>query len=64
LRTTTGGLEPEVWFRVVHLAQVGHNGAPVAPYREQTVEIALGHKGPFENGTIGALTSRMLADSS
>jgi hypothetical protein len=31
-------------------------GAPVAAYREQTVEIALGPKGPFENGNVGRLT--------
>jgi hypothetical protein len=34
----------------------------MAAYREQTVEIALGPKGAFENGNIGALTRRMLAD--
>jgi hypothetical protein len=46
-------MEPEVYFRIVHLAQNGHPGAPVATYREQTVEIALGPKGAFENGNIG-----------
>jgi len=50
--------EPEVWFRIVHIAQEGHNGGPVATYREQTVEIALGPKGAFENGNIGALKLR------
>jgi hypothetical protein len=49
LRTSPGGLEPEVWFRIVHLAQDSYNGAPVAAYREQTVEIALGPEGAFEN---------------
>jgi len=34
----------------------------VAAYREQTVEIALGPKGAFENGNIGTLTRRVLAD--
>ena len=34
------------------------NGGPVAAYREQTVEIALGPKGAFENGNVGALTRR------
>jgi hypothetical protein len=33
-------VDPEVWFRIVHLAQEGRNGAPVATYRDQTVEIA------------------------
>lgn len=44
-------MEPEIWFRIVHLAQDAQGGAPVAPYREQTVEIALGSKGAFENGS-------------
>jgi hypothetical protein len=33
----------------------------VAGYREQTVEIALGPKGAFENGNIGTLTRRVPA---
>lgn len=40
----------------------GINGVPVAAYREQTVEIALGPKGAFENGNIGTLTRRVPAD--
>ena len=51
--------EPEVYFRVVHAAQNGHKGAPVAPYREQMVEIALGPMGAFENGNIGILSRRV-----
>jgi hypothetical protein len=31
----------------------------VATYREKTVEIALGPKGAFENGNIGALARRV-----
>lgn len=61
-RSTNRQAEPEVYFRVVHVAQNGHNGALVAAYREQTVEIALGPKGAFENGNIGALTRRVAAD--
>lgn len=61
-RSTNRQLEPEVWFRIVHVAQDGHYGAPVATYREQTVEIALGPKGAFENGNIGALTRRVHTD--
>jgi hypothetical protein len=34
----------------------------VAAYREQTVEIALGPKGAFVNGNLGALTRRVLAN--
>jgi len=54
--------EPEIWFRIVHVAVDGTNGAPVAAYREQTVEIALGPKGAFENGNVGTLTRRVPAD--
>jgi len=38
-------------FRIVHVALEARNGAPEAAYREQTVEIALGPKGAFENVT-------------
>lgn len=62
LRTRPGWVEPEVYFRIAHLAQVGHSGAPVATYREQTVEIALGPKGAFENGNMGVLTRRVATD--
>jgi hypothetical protein len=61
-RSTNRQVEPEVWFRVVHLALDGLNCAPMAAYREQLVEIALGTKGAFENGNIGALTRRLAAD--
>jgi hypothetical protein len=40
----------------------GQAGAPVAAYREQTVEIALGPKGAFENGNVGTLTRRVPPD--
>jgi hypothetical protein len=55
-------MEPEVWFRIVHLAQDNHSGAPVAAYREQTVDIALGPKGAFENGNVSALKRQVPAD--
>jgi len=48
-----------VYFRVVHATRHGHKGAPLPAYREQTVEIALGPKGAFENGNIGSLTCRI-----
>lgn len=38
------------------------DGAPLATYREHTVEIFLGPKGAFENGNIGALTLRGATD--
>ena len=55
-RCTNPHAESEAWFRVVHIGQFDHRGAAVAYYREQTVEIALGHKGAFENGS-GSATS-------
>lgn len=55
-RSTNRQADPEVWFRIVHLAQIGQSGIPVAAYREQTVELALGPMGAFENGNIAALT--------
>ena len=54
--------EPEVWFRIVHITLDSQGGAPVATYREQIVEIALGPKGAFEHGNIGTLTRRVPAD--
>jgi hypothetical protein len=57
-RSTNRQSDPEVWFRIVHLAQNAQSGTPVATYREQTVEIALGPKGAFENGNIGTLRQR------
>ena len=60
MRTRPGQVEPEVFLRVVHATQNSHNGAPVAAYHEQLVEIALGPKGAFETGNIGALTRRVL----
>ena len=52
-------VEPDAYFRIVHLAQVGHPSASVAAYCEQTIEIALGPKEAFENGNIGALSRRV-----
>ena len=42
--------------------RTARTGAPVAAHREQTVEIALGPKGAFDNGNIGILTRRVAAD--
>ena len=61
-RSTNRQSDPEVWFRIAHLAQEGHKSTPVAAHREQMVEIALGPKGAFENGNIGALTRRVPGD--
>jgi len=51
--------EPEIYFRIVHLALQDYHRGPVAAYREQRVEIALGPKGAFENGNIGTLARRV-----
>jgi len=61
-RSTNRQVDPEVWFRIVHLARTSHNDAPVAAYREQAVEIALGPKGAFENGNMGTLMRRVPVD--
>ena len=61
-RGRPGWAEPEIWFRIVHVAVDGSNATHVAAYREQTVEIALGAKGAFENGNIGTLTRQVPAE--
>jgi hypothetical protein len=50
--------EPEVWFRIIHIAQEGNNSSPVADYREQTVEITHGPKKTFAIGDIAVVTRR------
>lgn len=61
-RRRPGWAKPEVWFRIVHIAQEGADRAPVAAYRDQTVEIALGPKGAFQTGIVGALKRRVAPD--
>ena len=58
-------VDPEVWFRIVHVGMHGQNPVSDANgpiYRDQAVEIALGPKGAFENGNVGAVTRRVAAD--
>jgi len=55
-----GPTEPEVWFRIVHVTR--EDSASSTTYIEQTVEVALGPKGAFENGNIGTLMRRIPAD--
>ncbi len=55
----SGIAEPEVWFRIVHITLENTDG--FVAYREQTVEIALGPHGAFENGNIGILTRQVPA---
>jgi hypothetical protein len=63
MRTRPGWIEAEVYFSIIHLAQVGHPGVTLPPHCEQAVEITLGPKGAFENGNIGVLTRRVPSDS-
>lgn len=51
--------EPEVWFRILQVAEDGGNGTPAPAYLDQTVEIALGPTGAFENGNVGTLKRRV-----
>jgi len=53
---------PEVWFRILHIAPDGNNIVTEADLIEQTVEIALGPKGAFENGGVGTFKRRVTAD--
>lgn len=61
--TNRGGLaKPQVWFRIVHLAQDGRHQATGDDNRGQTVEIGLGPKRAFKTGNTGALTRRVGPD--
>jgi hypothetical protein len=57
-----GVTEPQVWFGIVHVAADGYHQALGDACREQTVEIALGSKGAFKNGNVGAVTRRVTTD--
>lgn len=48
-----------MWFRIVHITV--EDPSRSTTYVEQTVEIALGPKGAFENGNIGILTRQVPA---
>ena len=50
--------EPQVWFRIIHVAEDGHHRALGDATREQAVET----KGAFRNGNVGAVTRRVAAD--
>jgi hypothetical protein len=56
------GAEPEVWFRILHVAADARDCVPVAAYHEQTVEIALGPKGAFEADKVGTVTRQVAAE--
>ena len=61
-RSRRGRAETEIWFRIRHAALDGGDGASVASYCEQTVEVTLGPKGAFKKGNVGALTRRVPAN--
>ena len=47
IRSRPGWVEPEIHFRLVLVAQVVHQDAPVAAYREQTAEFVSWANGKF-----------------
>ena len=51
--------QPEVWFRIIHVAESGHHRPLGHAHRRQTVEVTLGPKGAFKNGNLGVLTRRV-----
>ncbi len=61
-RSTNRQQEPEVWFRIIYIEQENPDDSPVAGYREQTVEIALGPDGAFASSKIASLTRRVPAN--
>jgi len=61
MRTRPGQVEPEIYFRIVHAAQIGLNAAPVATYREQTVESVLPPRKPALSGDTGVFGQMMPA---
>lgn len=63
-RSTNGSslAEPQVWFRIVHIAADGHNRVFGNAVLEQTIEIALAPKGTFRNGEVGAVTHCVAVD--
>jgi hypothetical protein len=54
--------QPEVWFRVLHVAEDGHHRPLRDAYREQTVEVTLGPEPAFKKGNLGTLTRRVATD--
>jgi len=57
IRPSRGRLTPEAWFRIVHVTL--DEASSSGDYREQTVEVALGPAGAFENENMGRLTRRV-----
>ena len=51
---------PEAWFRIVHVSADHVKGS--VELREQTVEVALGPDGAFQNANVGRLTRQVRAE--
>lgn len=47
MRTRPGRIEPEIYFRIVHVARNVHGSRPAAATQDQTIEIALESRGPL-----------------
>jgi len=43
--------DPEIYFRIVHMAGNDRHSTPVAANHEQKVKIVLGHTGAFKTAT-------------
>ena len=54
--------QPEVWFRIIHVAESGHHRPLGDAYRDQTVEVTLGPEAAFKKGNPGTLTRRVAAE--
>lgn len=63
IRTRLGWAEPEVVFRIIHVALAGgsppQESSPSPTYREQTVEVALGPNPAFQGGSMDRLSRRV-----
>ena len=55
-------MQTEVWFRIRHVTLDGGDGTSQRTYCDQTVEVTLGPKRAFKNGSLGVLTRRVAAD--
>jgi len=56
-----GVVEPQVWFRIRHVALESKGGAGRASCCDQPIEVTLGPEGAFKRGNVGGLTRRVAA---
>ena len=50
---------PEIYFRILHIADDGRNGFSGTEFHKQAVEIALGPNGAFQGGNVAVLMRRV-----